>query len=98
MLMSAMPAHAEYSPAQKIIIAIENWRVRAKDCRTRYDSFTGAELTALTDFVIFGVQFAKFESSDVSDLMKAIEISVQNDRTPTKELCERLHTIIFGAP
>jgi len=92
------PVHAEHTPAQKIIMSMENWRIRAQDCRSRFNSFTGPEISALTDFVIFGVQFAKFESSELSGLLKAIEINAHNDPAPKKELCERLHIVIFSAP
>jgi hypothetical protein len=94
----ATPSLADYTPTQRLIIALENWRVRAKECRSIYNSFTGPEITALTDFIIHGTQLAKFDATELSDLMKAIEINAGTEPKPTKELCERLRSIVFGAP
>lgn len=98
-LIPVIPAEAnDYSPAQLIVITMETWRLRAVDCRTRYNSFTGPEVTAITDFVINGAQVAKFDSTDLTDLMKAIGVSVSLTPPLTREVCGQLHTLVFGLP
>lgn len=96
LLASTSPAHAEYSPAQRLVVLMEAWRLRAVDCRSRYVSFSGPEVAALTDLVISGAQTAKFDPSDLNELMRSITFQISSQRPPTKEFCDGMRRAIFG--
>jgi hypothetical protein len=96
LLASATPADAEFSPAQKLVILLESWRVRAVDCRSRYVSFSGPEVAALTDLVISSSQVAKFDPNDLNEVMRWVSFQLSNGPPPTKEVCDQMRKAVFG--
>lgn len=96
LLASTIPAHAEFTPAQRLVILMESWRLRAEDCRSRHVSFSGPEVTALTNLVISGSQIAKFDPTDLNEVMRSITFQIHSQSPPTKEFCDNMRRAIFG--